>query len=144
MLFFIPWYDLLTCAIKKDWFDDVSSIDTNIIFIIALCFGSTRDNLSACSTLGVQWCQFFSFSFCQKKCTLKKNDLMMHSVKKKPRPKKIVKSNKSISWKFFLTNFHFFAISKMAKYQFLLQEKVSKCQKCNFTKFFCDYFSHEN
>ena len=38
--------------------------------------------------------------------------------------KKLVKSNKSIP---------FFAISKMAKNQFLNWEKVSNCQKCNFT-----------
>ena len=38
---------------------------------------------------------------------------------KKSRPKKLVKSNKSISQNFILTNFHFFAISKMAQNQFL-------------------------
>ena len=43
---------------------------------------------------------------------------------KKSRPKTLVKSNKSISRKTFLTKLHFFAISKMAKNQFLNWEKV--------------------
>ena len=37
--------------------------------------------------------------------------------------KKLVKSNKSSSRNFFWTKFHFFAISKMAKNQFLYWEK---------------------
>ena len=43
---------------------------------------------------------------------------------KKSRPKKLVKSNKPISRNFFFTKYHFFAISKMAKNQFLKEEKV--------------------
>ena len=46
----------------------------------------------------------------------------------KSRTKKLVKSNKSISQN------PFFAISKMAKNQFLRWENVSNYQKCNFTK----------
>ena len=55
-------------------------------------------------------------------------------IKKKSRSKKLVKSNNSISRKNFFDQFAFFAISKMAKYQFLNWEKVKNCQKCNFTK----------
>ena len=43
---------------------------------------------------------------------------------KKSRPKKLVKSNKSISRKNFFDQNPFFAISKMAKNQFLNWEKV--------------------
>ena len=55
---------------------------------------------------------------------------------KKSRPKKLVKSNKSISRKNFFDQIQFFAISKMAKNQFLNWEN---CQKCNFTEFFFNY-----
>ena len=48
--------------------------------------------------------------------------------------KKLVKSNKSISRKKFFDQIPFFAISKKGKNQFLNQEKVWNCQKCNFTK----------
>ena len=47
---------------------------------------------------------------------------------KKSRPKKLVKSNKSISRKNYFDQIPFFAISKMAKNQFLNWEKVQKCQ----------------
>ena len=43
---------------------------------------------------------------------------------KKSRPKKLLKSNKSISRKKFFDQIPFFAISKMAKIQFLNWEKV--------------------
>ena len=43
---------------------------------------------------------------------------------KKSRPRKLVKSNKSILWKKILGQIKFFAISKMAKNQFLNWEKV--------------------
>ena len=43
---------------------------------------------------------------------------------KNSRPKKFVKSNKSISWNIFFDQIPFFAISKMAKYLFLNWEKV--------------------
>ena len=43
---------------------------------------------------------------------------------KKSRPKKLVKSNKAISRKKFFDQIPFFAISKMAKNQFLNWEKV--------------------
>ena len=42
---------------------------------------------------------------------------------KKCRPKKLIKSNKSISQKAFFNQVPFFAISKMAKNQFLKWEK---------------------
>ena len=53
---------------------------------------------------------------------------------KKSKPKKLVKSNKSISWKNFPDRIPFFDISKMAKNQFLNWEKFLNCQKSNFTK----------
>ena len=43
---------------------------------------------------------------------------------KKSRPKKLLKSNKSISKNFFFDQIPFYAISKMAKNQFLNWEKV--------------------
>ena len=43
---------------------------------------------------------------------------------KKVQAKKLVKSNKSISRNFVLDKFHYYAISKMAKNQFLNWEKV--------------------
>ena len=54
-----------------------------------------------------------------------------------------MKSNKSISWIFF-GQIPFFAISKLAKKQFLNWEKGKNCQKCNFTKKFFWFISfHE-
>ena len=53
--------------------------------------------------------------------------IMLHSGTenlKKSGPKKLVKSNKSISRKTFFDQIPFFAISKMAKNQFLNWEKV--------------------
>ena len=55
------------------------------------------------------------------------NALKIHSRPenlKKCRPKKLVKSNKSISRKIFFDKIPFFAVSKMAKYLFLNWEKV--------------------
>ena len=66
-----------------------------------------------------------------KKSGTNKRKLGMHSQRhsgpenfKKSIPKKLVKSNKSISRKNFLTNFKFFAITEMAINQFLNWEKV--------------------
>ena len=67
------------------------------------------------------------------------------------RPKKLAKSNKSISRKFFLTKFHFLLFQKWPKINFWTRKKFKYYQKCNFTKivfiylvsrvFFClDFF----
>ena len=47
---------------------------------------------------------------------------------KKSRPKKLVKSNKSISRKKFFDQNPFFAFSKMVKNQFLNWEKIQKAE----------------
>ena len=55
---------------------------------------------------------------------------------KKVQAKKLVKSNKSISRKNFFDQNSFFAISKMAKNQFLNWEKVQTAILFDFTSFF--------
>ena len=55
-------------------------------------------------------------------------------IKKKFRPKKLVKSNNSISRKFFLTKFHFLLFQKLPKSNFWTRKKFKK--KCNFTEIF--------
>jgi len=55
---------------------------------------------------------------------------------KKSGPKKLVKLNNAISRKKFFYQIPFFAISKMAKNQFLNREKVQNCQKYNFPEIF--------
>ena len=59
---------------------------------------------------------------------------------KKSRPKKLVKSNKSISWHFILAKFHFLKFQKWPKINFWTRENAQNCQKCNFTKTFLIYF----
>ena len=56
---------------------------------------------------------------------------------KKVQAKKVVKSNKSISQKMFLTNFHYLQFQKWPKISFCTGEN---CQKCNFTKTKNDLF----
>ena len=61
--------------------------------------------------------------------------IWVKKIKKVQSKKKLMKSNKSISRKkFFFYQIPFFAISKMAKNQFLNWENY---QKCNFMKQIC-------
>ena len=78
-----------------------------------------------------------------KKCNLRKSHCLHQRLEltflenwakifKKIQAKKLVKSTKSISRKNFLSKFHFFVISKMAKNQFLNQGKSLKLTKMKF------------
>ena len=60
---------------------------------------------------------------------------------KKSRPKTLVKSNKSTSWKISVQNVFFFAISKMAKNQFLNWGKSLETAKMQFHEIFVGQIS---
>ena len=62
--------------------------------------------------------------WCNPEKEIKEKLFFLTWPEKKFRPKKLVKSNKSISRKNLFDQIPFFAISKMAKNQFLNQERV--------------------